>query len=105
VVRVYYDDPRGYAALPTREVIRVGTDAATDTYPETPVKYLSTRVSYDPGLGVVTEYFDENDQKSTTRSPRRSTTPWAASSSCGAPAPKRPRPVLGDQTPAPTPPS
>ena len=56
---LYYEAPGGYQALATREVIRVGTDGPVpgenpgdpDRYPDTPVKYLSIRVSYDPGLG------------------------------------------------------
>ena len=61
---VYYEDPRGYQALPTREVIRVGLNQAIPDYDPTPVKYLTTRVSYDPGFGQISEYRDENDQKS-----------------------------------------
>jgi len=61
---VYYEDPRGYQALPTREVIRVGTNESTADYPETAVKYLTTRVSYDPGLGAIVKYWDENNQES-----------------------------------------
>ena len=68
---LYYEAPRGYQALATREVIRVGTDGPVpgenpgdpDRYPDTPVKYLSIRVSYDPGLGAIVEYRDENAQK------------------------------------------
>jgi RHS repeat-associated protein len=61
---LYYEEPTGYQALATREVIRVGTDRATADYPETAVKYLTTRAKHDPGLGAVVEYRDHNDQKS-----------------------------------------
>jgi RHS repeat-associated protein len=63
---LYYETPGGYQDLATREVVRVGVtpgEALAD-YGETAVKYLTTRVSYDVGLGAVVEYRDENDQKS-----------------------------------------
>ncbi|MDY0002072.1 MAG: RHS repeat-associated core domain-containing protein, partial [Polyangia bacterium] len=63
---LYYETPGGYQDLATREVVRVGVTPgeATADYGETAVKYLTTRVSYDVGLGAVVEYRDENDQKS-----------------------------------------
>ncbi|MDY0003791.1 MAG: toxin TcdB middle/N-terminal domain-containing protein, partial [Polyangia bacterium] len=63
---LYYETPGGYQDLATREVVRVGVTPgeATAGYGETAVKYLTTRVSYDVGLGAVVEYRDENDQKS-----------------------------------------
>jgi RHS repeat-associated protein len=67
---LYYEEPTGYQAQVTREVIRVGLTAAEAVavgapgVTETPVKYLTTRAKHDPGLGAIVEYRDENDQKS-----------------------------------------
>ncbi len=58
----YYEDPSGYETLVTREVIRTGVDgpvlssnpaAPIEFYPDTQVKYITTRASWDPGLGVM----------------------------------------------------
>ncbi|MDZ4064598.1 MAG: hypothetical protein U1E22_08030, partial [Coriobacteriia bacterium] len=72
---LFYEDPSGYRGIATREVVRVGTQAAQFSgtgggggpvtnynliYPETAVKFLTMRAQVDPGLGVVTQ-FEEPD--------------------------------------------